>query len=61
MAMSESEARDENVKSLRAIACCAQMVTLVLVRQFSHTNVGVSHARDLEEKLEIFSVGLLDE
>jgi len=61
MAFSEADAREENVKSWRAIACCLQMITRLLVRQAARLNIGGLRLKDFEDKLEEFSVGSLDE
>ncbi len=60
MAFNEQEARDENVRSLRSIALCLQMLTCVTLRQFAGANIGQSRVKDLEDLLEKFSVDDLE-
>ncbi len=61
MAISEADAREENVKSWRSIACCLQLITLLSVRQSAHLNIGGLRLKDFEDKLDAFSVDSLDE
>lgn len=57
---SPSEARDENVRSLRSIAMCQQIQTVILLRQHTEMNLDFVEDDELEEILKGFAVGVLD-
>lgn len=61
MSFNEQEARDENVRSLRSIALCIQMLTRVTLRQFAGMNIGQFRAKDLEYILDKVSVDDIEE
>ncbi len=50
---SEAEAREENVKSLRSIAICQQIQTLILLRDHAEMNLDVvrMHMSNFETEL----------
>lgn len=51
--MNESEARDENAKSLRSIAICQQIQTLILMRDHAAMSVDTErmHKTNFESEL----------